>query len=264
MEIKKFEKLIGIYKITNPLNKIYIGESIDIETRFKNYKLLRCKNQQKIHSSFLKYGIENHTFEIVEICDVEELKCRERYWQDFYEVLGEKGLNLKLSTCGEEKTIHSEETKLKIKKANTGRKHTQETKDKLSILKTGIKRSEESKTKQSNTMKGIIHSEESIRKMSESSKGRVFSDETRKKMSIAGKNKIITEETKTRMSNGSKGENNGRSIKVIDIKTGIIYCSITECAIDKGIDPEYFRKMLSPKSYIKNTTDVIFYNQLIS
>jgi predicted GIY-YIG superfamily endonuclease len=32
---------IGIYKITSPSNKIYIGQSINIERRIKQYKLLK-------------------------------------------------------------------------------------------------------------------------------------------------------------------------------------------------------------------------------
>ncbi len=32
--------MIGIYKITNPEGKIYIGQSIDIDRRFKEYKRL--------------------------------------------------------------------------------------------------------------------------------------------------------------------------------------------------------------------------------
>lgn len=250
------EKICGIYFIKNPSDKYYIGESTDIETRFKNYNLLRCKNQHKLYASFLKHGVKEHIFEIIEECEIDDLLCRERYWQDFYDVLGQNGLNLKLSTCGSIKSVHYEETKLKIKTANVGRKHTQETKNKLSAMKKGHVRSEESKQKQSKTMQGIVHSEESCRKMSESSKGKIFSDETKKKMSDSAKNKIVSEETKLKMSEGSKGVNNGRSIKVIDDSTGIIYDSISECAIALAYDPEYFRKMLSPKSYIKNKTSV--------
>ena len=44
---------IGIYKITSPSNKIYIGQSINIERRFKEYKTLKnCKFQ--IFKKFIK------------------------------------------------------------------------------------------------------------------------------------------------------------------------------------------------------------------
>jgi group I intron endonuclease len=68
----------GIYKITNPENKIYIGQSTDIERRFKDYKNLRCGSQRLIFESLAKYGWLNHKFEILEEC--ENLNEKEQYW----------------------------------------------------------------------------------------------------------------------------------------------------------------------------------------
>jgi len=58
--------MIGIYKITNPKGKIYIGQSINIKRRFNEYKRLNCSQQPKIYNSLLKYGSDNHKFEIIE------------------------------------------------------------------------------------------------------------------------------------------------------------------------------------------------------
>ena len=57
--------VIGIYKITSPTNRVYIGQSIDILHRFKTYKRMYSKNQHqtKLHRSFLKHGVINHKFE---------------------------------------------------------------------------------------------------------------------------------------------------------------------------------------------------------
>ena len=49
--------MIGIYKITSPNNKVYIGQSVDIEKRLKRYKNLNCKKQSKIYNSLNKYGV---------------------------------------------------------------------------------------------------------------------------------------------------------------------------------------------------------------
>jgi group I intron endonuclease len=84
---------IGIYKITNPKGKIYIGQSRSIEERFKAYKRLGCKKQFQLYNSLKKYDPKNHKFEIIELCNIEQLNERERYWQDYYNVL-EEGLNL--------------------------------------------------------------------------------------------------------------------------------------------------------------------------
>ena len=61
--------MIGVYKITNPLGRVYVGSSINIERRIKQYKYLRDGEQRKINNSILKYGYENHTFEVLCQCD---------------------------------------------------------------------------------------------------------------------------------------------------------------------------------------------------
>ena len=57
--------MVGIYKITNPSGKIYIGQSVNIDNRISSYKNLKCKNQTKLYRSLLKYTFENHIFEIL-------------------------------------------------------------------------------------------------------------------------------------------------------------------------------------------------------
>lgn len=96
LESLSFFIMIGIYKITNPKGKVYIGQAVDITRRENVYKRLNCKGQIKLYNSLLKYGFSEHIFEVVEECNVEELNERERHWQDFYNVL-EEGLNLKLT-----------------------------------------------------------------------------------------------------------------------------------------------------------------------
>ena len=148
--------MIGIYKITNPTSRVYIGQSTNINRRFKNYsKLQNCNEQIRLYRSFIKYGVENHIFEIVEECLFEDLNNRERYYQDLYNVLSKKGLNCYLT-----------ETNLKPR-----------------ILSKLVKR------KISNSLKGKINSEESKIKTSNSKKGQLHSEETKLKMSIAKKGK---------------------------------------------------------------------------
>ena len=89
--------MVGIYKITNPKGKVYVGQAIDISKRFRLYKGLHCKNQIRLRNSLVKYGFSEHKFEVLEQCVVEELNTRERYWQDYYNVLSEEGLNCVLT-----------------------------------------------------------------------------------------------------------------------------------------------------------------------
>lgn len=68
--------------------------------------------QHKLYNSLKKHGVENHTFEIIEECSIEDLNCRERYWQEFYDVLGDKGLNCELTGCNEELKVTGRNVKV--------------------------------------------------------------------------------------------------------------------------------------------------------
>lgn len=72
--------MVGIYKITSPSGKIYIGQSVDILSRINKYKNAKCITQPIILKSILKYGWENHLFEIVLECEKSELNEKERYY----------------------------------------------------------------------------------------------------------------------------------------------------------------------------------------
>jgi len=68
--------MIGIYKITSPTSKVYIGQSTDVKRRFCTYKgnPTAYATSVKLHRSLVKHGAENHTFEIIEECDTDDLK----------------------------------------------------------------------------------------------------------------------------------------------------------------------------------------------
>ena len=85
--------MIGIYKITSPNNRIYIGQSVDIKRRFKEYKRSFAKGQVLLNRSFKKYGVEKHIFEIICECEVSELNNKERFYQLLYSSIGKNGLN---------------------------------------------------------------------------------------------------------------------------------------------------------------------------
>lgn len=125
-----------IYKITNPNNRVYIGQSIDIKRRFRYYRNLQCKGQPRLYNSLKKYGWETHIFEIIEKCKFEDLNIRERYWQEYYDVLdNDKGMNCTYVKTDVLPKRLSKNTKLKMSKNNSGhmkgKKLSQETKDKI-------------------------------------------------------------------------------------------------------------------------------------
>ncbi len=84
----------GIYKITNPEGKIYIGKSKNIYTRFLNHKSRKSMKywRSKLTNSYDTYGFNNHKFEIIFECDEEYLLIYEAYFINKYNSI-ENGLN---------------------------------------------------------------------------------------------------------------------------------------------------------------------------
>lgn len=82
--------MIGIYKITNLKNgKAYIGQSTNIEKRIKGHKK-RAYNasgkeyEKTLYRAIRKYGLNNFKFEVLEICCLDELNEKERYYIEKY------------------------------------------------------------------------------------------------------------------------------------------------------------------------------------
>jgi group I intron endonuclease len=147
--------MIGIYKIISPNNRIYIGQSKNITKRFEAYTNLKnCINQIRLYRSFLKHGINNHVFEIIEICDILNLNEKERYWQEYYNVLSENGLNCLYTKTDEKPKIMSEKTKLKMSNSKKGKKLDLEICNKISNSNKGRQHSELVRQKISKTMTG--------------------------------------------------------------------------------------------------------------
>jgi group I intron endonuclease len=147
--------MVGIYKITNPKGKIYIGQSINIENRFNRYikQHKHIFSQPKICNSLRKYNPENHIFEIIEECTIEQLNEREIYWKQYYLNNFDRNWDMILfcNTHDNGGGPLSEETKDKISQSNKGKILSKETKEKISSSKKGFKFSQEQKDKIKNS-----------------------------------------------------------------------------------------------------------------
>lgn len=131
----KNSPIVGIYKIVSPTGKIYIGQSIDINRRWKKYLYLKCKNQTKLYNSLKKYKPKNHLFQIIEECQTSKLDEREIFWGEYYNSLGKNGLNLKL---GNGKGSLSKEVKNKISKSHLGKKKSKKHSSNISKARRGM------------------------------------------------------------------------------------------------------------------------------
>ena len=179
-----------IYEITNNINgKKYIGKRVTKKDINKDDYM---GSGLLLEKAKLKYGIENFSKQILEICNSkEQLSEREIYYISlvnapknhmYYNVAsGGEGGNTYVG-----KTIEElEEIKRKIQENRKFNGHTEETKAKISEKK--IK----NYCKEKHPLYGKHHSEETKRKLSEKNKGQVFSEERNKKVSVStfgGKN----------------------------------------------------------------------------
>jgi group I intron endonuclease len=260
--------MIGIYKITSPSNKVYVGQSLNIEKRFITYRKKACKMQIKLYRSLIKYGVNEHKFDVIQQCQEKDLNELERYWQDFYNVL-EEGLNCKLTNTDSKTGRLSLQTKQKIREKATGRKATNQTKLKMSIARTG----------RVGYSKGKTLTDEHKLKISIAGKGRKHSDETKLKMSISGKGrkptmlgKKHTKESRAKMSSiliGNKrgankvmSESEKENLKnlfskiVLNTETGIFYTGTKEAAFYNNINASTLKNRLNGN--LKNNTNLIY------
>ena len=61
----KKKTIPGIYTITSPSGKVYVGQSWNMSKRWTKHKI-DCKSvKNKLYSSFKKYGIEAHRIEVI-------------------------------------------------------------------------------------------------------------------------------------------------------------------------------------------------------
>lgn len=183
--------MIGIYKITSPSGKIYIGQSINLERRLSRYKsnLNTSKGQIRLNRSFIKYGIENHLFEIVLECLVEDLNVKERYYQELFNCV-EAGLNLRYTKTLDKSGKMSAESIAKM--VHYKKNITPEHREKLRE----IGRNKEIMP----TMLGKSHSDETKKKMSDASKGKKKTIEHKQKISKSKLGTIVSDETKAKKS----------------------------------------------------------------
>ncbi len=123
----------GIYCLTSPSGKSYIGQSVNIEKRLSVYRLLFCKGQRKLYNALLKHGFDSFDVKVLEECDRTDLSSREVFWINFLDTVA-TGYNLKE---GGHNGIYSEESKARMSKATKGRKLTEVQRKKMSLARTG-------------------------------------------------------------------------------------------------------------------------------
>jgi predicted DNA-binding protein YlxM (UPF0122 family) len=113
--------MIGIYTITcMGDNKVYVGQSQRINIRFNMHKSQLRHNRHRnsyLQRAWNKYGEDSFLFEIKEVCSLDELNDREKFWVDKLEANHEdKGFNLTDGGDGVRGYKHTKETKAYLSK----------------------------------------------------------------------------------------------------------------------------------------------------
>lgn len=248
--------MIGIYKITSPSKRVYIGQSTDIEKRFKAYEKInnRTKQQVRLYRSFVKYGVDKHKFEILEECLESELNEKERYYQDLYSAIGKNGLNCKLTKTNDRSGRYSEESRKNMSLGRMGSKNHM-------YGRTGNKHPLFGLPPEKNPFYGKKHTEETKRIISEKAKGNTkfkgkkLSDESKLKISKANMGnkyclgRVLSNETKNKI-----GEANRK--KVINTETLEIYKSYTFLAEQLNISKHVLQNKLLGRK--KNDTPYMY------
>lgn len=79
------EKICGVYKITSPSGKFYIGSSVDIHNRWWGHKsdLINNKHHSPpLQNAANKHGVDNLIFEVIEVCDFSIVRDVEQKYLD--------------------------------------------------------------------------------------------------------------------------------------------------------------------------------------
>lgn len=204
--------MIGIYKITSPSGKVYIGQSINIEKRLNQYKTNLPKRQTKLLRSFKKHGTNSHLFEIVATCIKEDLNKLERHYQDLFNCTSINGLNCRLTKSDDKSGQLSAITKNKISLAHIGKIKTKEHSEKIRLKNIG--RTPHNKGKKTPT--------HIVKKLSDSHLGLKLSEKTKLKMSLnSAFSKVVLDTSSGVFYNSAKEVS-----KLYNIKHNTLICKL--------------------------------------
>jgi group I intron endonuclease len=231
--------IIGIYKIISPSGKVYIGQSINIKKRWNNYKWLHNSAVGPyLLRSLKKHKPENHIFEIIENCSIEQLNGRETYYKqiELNRVNGDWSKVLFCELHDRGSGPRSKHIIEKIRQGNTGKKRSIECKRKISQFQKGRPKPEGYKEKLKQALTGKTRSEDTKKRMSECRKG--IPNLKNKKPKPPGFSAHLTGRLPKAVHQISPMDNSiiatYPSLKIASESTGICDGNISRCCQGKG------------------------------
>lgn len=232
------QKVCGIYTITSPSGRVYVGQSRHVYRRFAFYRYDKRKGTQPaLDRSFFKYGIPAHDFALIHWLPANVEQSRIDYFEQLYmdsfrkqriSLLNTREAGHRGKTSAESKAkfraarlghFVSEETRQKIGKASASRRHTAIAKAKVGCFWKGRKRgplSDEHRAKLKaaklgkspwNKGKSGIYSPETIAKIRAARAVQpkpIYTDEMRERMALAAKKRGISDLTRAKINETKK------------------------------------------------------------
>lgn len=169
------EAICGIYRIALNDGRCYVGQSVDIERRWRTERLeLRNKKfngnpNHYLQNAWNKYGEDAFIFEILEECALDiDLTVREQFWMDTLN----SAFNGRFAESSPKSVPRPPEVRAKISVAHLGMTYGPETRAKISKAK-----------------RGFIHSDQTKEKMRVAHTGKKFTAEHREKIGAAQRGK---------------------------------------------------------------------------
>jgi len=119
-----------IYRIHHrESGKCYIGQTVDIERRFRGYRAGRARHQLKLDRALLKYGVSAFDFEVIYLAyDKQQLDWLEIWFIEGFHAIS-SGYNCR---GGGANGLHSDETRRRMSQAKMGHTTSAETRAKMS------------------------------------------------------------------------------------------------------------------------------------
>jgi group I intron endonuclease len=202
----------GIYKITNIVTgQFYLGKSKQVSKRMqvhKNGLIQNRHNNSHLQRSFNKYGLNNFTFELLIVCEVQFLNQYERELILLTESF-KPGIGFNQTMGGDGGEVPTIETRAKMSNSQKGRVPTQGTKKKQADALKGLPWTKRRRLAQTPEVSAKLSKARKERKSNRL--GVVLSTDTKHKISLANVGREHTEEAKKKISESLLG--NTRAVK---------------------------------------------------
>lgn len=236
----------GIYIIRSTANhKVYIGSAYRLSFRLSQhlYAIRKLKHHSKhLQKHFYKYDNGTLSFNLLEVCPVENLIEREQFYLNKFNPFRNNGFNTS-----------------EIAGTNRGFKNTEEAKLRMSVIRKAkcIKMSDEFKEARRLTWLGRKHTPEAIENMKRAQANKKYGEDARKNMSLAHVGKRHTEEQKKKISEGNKGKGPSTiGTIVLNTETGIYYLNVKDAANSINMGHTTLHRKLK-KVHTNNTSFII-------